>query len=370
MRNTKILAVLVVGVISALPSVGLGQPGKNAKPFEEIWNAIAEIWSELYEVNVSTGELVKVGDINGPFITSLSHNQADGNLYGLAVYGTGPWDSPYKSHAVKINPQNGNMDVLFETPYHSILGFARKPGGNPGIYYAWVNWTSHFYGEVNINAQTVTSLENADPVGVISAMAYKNFPVASIPSPAENPMSFELTGQVREVWDSDNLLNGAIHAGDRFSLRFSYDINAPYKYPSPNLSAPYGISVTINNLVFASEGIQTGIKNNYYDYMSDEVSDQFWISSVEGNTSFPIPMHDESIAWRLTDYTGTALFNNNVLPADFSLSAWDENRFYIFGATDDPEPPFYYISGVVDNSSNGDGGGAGGCFIATAGQGT
>ena len=337
----------------------------------EHWDVgYTNMWSELCEVDIGSGELTNVGNIDGPFVTSLTHNQEDGHLYGLAVYCTGCWDSPYKSNVIRINPQNANMNELFETPYHTILGFAKKPGVGTNIYYSWINWTSCFYGEVNTDTETVTPLEDADPVGVTSAMVYRDFPVATISLPAEEPMSFECTGHITEVWDQDDLLNGAVRVGDRFSLHFAYDMNAPYKYPDPNLSAPYGISVTINTMVFASEGIDTVIKNNYYDYSSDEVSDQLWISSVWGHTVFPIPMDDESIHWSLTDYSGIALSNNNVLPAGFDLNSWDENVFYIFGGGHDQQEPFYYILGVVDNSSNenagsaGEGGGAG-CFIAT-----
>jgi len=212
-------------------------------------------------------------------------------------------------------------------------------------------------------------------VGVISAMAYRSSDIRHPLLPLEEiPISFNFTGHITEVSDPHDLLNGAITPGDGFSVRFAYDMNAPYKYPNPNLSAPYGVSVSINNMIFASKGTNAVIKNNYYDYRTDEVSDQFWISSVDGSTVFPIPMHDGSIYWGLTDYSGTTLSNNNVLPADIDLTLWDENVFHIYGGTPDPEGLFYYISGVVDNcgggSGGGGGGGEGGCFIATAGRGT
>jgi len=92
------------------------------------------IWSELCKVDVNNAELTRIGNIDGPFITGLNHSEQDGQLYGLAVYGTGSWDSTYRSHVVRINPENAKMDVLFETPYHTVLGFAKKPGENTDIY--------------------------------------------------------------------------------------------------------------------------------------------------------------------------------------------------------------------------------------------
>jgi len=38
-------------VISVLPSVAVGQPGQNGQPFEEIWNAIGEIWNTLDDLH-------------------------------------------------------------------------------------------------------------------------------------------------------------------------------------------------------------------------------------------------------------------------------------------------------------------------------
>jgi hypothetical protein len=71
------------------------------------------IWSELCEINLSDLELSNIGDIIGPFISSFAFNEQDNQLYGLAVYGSGPWDSPYKSHVVNINPASGFLTEIF-----------------------------------------------------------------------------------------------------------------------------------------------------------------------------------------------------------------------------------------------------------------
>jgi hypothetical protein len=138
------------------------------------------IWSELSKIDINDASLTNIGNIYGPFISSMSYSEQDGQLYGLAVYGSGSWDSPFKSHVVKINPETAEMDVLFITPYHTMLGFAKKPDENSYTYYSWINWTSHFYGEVNIDNKTITPLGNSDQVDVISAMIYRDFHISSL----------------------------------------------------------------------------------------------------------------------------------------------------------------------------------------------
>jgi hypothetical protein len=97
------------------------------------------------------------------------------------VYGSGNWDSAYKASIVTIDPVTAAMTKVFETTYHTIMGLAKKPGEN--AYFSWINWTTHFYGEVNLNTKNITVRANSDAVNVISgAMIYRNFYVASAPN--------------------------------------------------------------------------------------------------------------------------------------------------------------------------------------------
>ena len=133
---------------------------------------------KIHKVNVNTAELTTISEELAPFLNSLSYNDKDGQLYAYVTYGSGSWDSPYKSSVVRINPNDATMTTLFETPYHTILGLAKIPDRN--VFLTWINWTSHFYGEVDINTQKVSPLGNNDPVGVNSdAMIYKDFYVGS-----------------------------------------------------------------------------------------------------------------------------------------------------------------------------------------------
>ena len=327
-------------------------------------------WSELYAIDVDTAELTLVGEIQGAHVSSLAYNEDDGELYGLALleWCGGSWDSPCLSQVVRIDPETAELDVLFGTPYHTMLGLAKSPEANR--YYSWINTTSHLYGETDLHDETVTSLGDADAVGVVSAFVSRDFSVDSAPLEIEpEPVSFDLSGRVTGVWDPDRLLQGRVTVGEGLSLHFSYDATAPYKMPDPNLEPPYGIVVVINGLVFAAEGLEAGVHNNYYDSARGDVSDRFWVSSLEGRTTFPIPMPEEAISWRLTDSSAALLSHNNVLPSRFDLSAWSGNEFLIRAGMIQKESG-YVIQGVVDGSGGGgtgsSSGGGGGCFLTTA----
>ncbi len=133
---------------------------------------------KIHKVNVNNAELTTISEELAPCLNSLSYNDKDGQFYAYVVDESGSWDSPYKSRLVRINPIDATMTTLFETPYHTILGLAKIPDQN--VFITWINWDSHFYGEVKLNTQKIFPLGNKDPVGVNSnAIIYKNFYVGS-----------------------------------------------------------------------------------------------------------------------------------------------------------------------------------------------
>jgi hypothetical protein len=143
--------------------------------------------SELAKVSMADASVNVVGKIADGLCISLCWRECDGHLNSYIVYGAGAWDSPFKASAVSIDPNTAAFTAIFQTTYHTIMGLARKPGQNS--YISAVNWTTHFYGEVNLDAGTVTQLANSDPVGVVTgAMIYRNFYVA--PAPNLPPCSF------------------------------------------------------------------------------------------------------------------------------------------------------------------------------------
>ena len=143
--------------------------------------------SDLAKVNINNANVSVVGKIADGICESLCWRESDGQLNTYVVYGSGSWDSPFKASIVTVNPNTGAMTNVFKTAYHTIMGLARKPGQN--AYVSWINWTTHFYGEVNLDSKTITQLANSDAVGVTSgAMIYRDFFVA--PAPNLPPCSF------------------------------------------------------------------------------------------------------------------------------------------------------------------------------------
>lgn len=295
------------------------------------------IYSELFKVDPASGELDLVGSFNGPWITSLAFSEVDRQLYGLGVYGAGSWDSPHKTHVVRIDPEIATIETVFETPYHTMLGFAIK---EPQTFFSWVNWTTHFYGETDLATETILPLGNADSVDVISAMLYKDFPLETQQTPIKPaPVSFVYGGVITMVWDPNGELGGRVMEGDRFSGQLSYDAAAPYQMPDPNYDDRYGITLKINGTKHRAKGLGAWVANNYYDGWDHTLTDNFELEAYTDQNS--------TISWILADSSAEALRNNNMLPTRFSLSGWDDNSFVVIG--DDWDGPSYYIVGTVDH---------------------
>jgi hypothetical protein len=152
-----------------------------------ILNTRTGLQTELAKVNTDNANVTVVGKIADGLCNSLCWRECDGKLNSYIVYGSGSWDCPYKASIVTIEPTTGAMTKIFETDHHTIMGLAKKPGQN--AYFSWINSTTHFYGEVNLDAINVTEYAISDDVNVISgAMIYRDFYVS--PAPNLPPCSF------------------------------------------------------------------------------------------------------------------------------------------------------------------------------------
>ena len=145
------------------------------------------ISSDLVKVDMDTAVVTVIGKIADGLCGSLSWRDYDGKINAFVKYGSGSSDSSHKANVVSISPNTAAMTTVFETPYHTIMGLAKKPGENS--YFSWVNWTSHFYGEVNLDTKNIATLASSDGVGVSSdAMIIRSFYIA--PAPNLPPCSF------------------------------------------------------------------------------------------------------------------------------------------------------------------------------------
>jgi hypothetical protein len=355
--DTETLQLTHVGNLhfQAPASSPLGEAGVLAyDPSRDLLYTAVESWegpnysglgSALCTVDPSSAGLRCQDRINGPFIDGLGYNAADGQLYGVAVYGSGSWDSPTKANVARIRPETGEMGILFPTPYHTIMGFA---AAGPFAFYSWINWTSHMYGLIDIFSQTVTGLGSSDGVEVISAMERRDFPLASAPlNPQPAPASFVFAGHVTAVWDPQGILGKEIARGRSFSGRFSYDTTSPYRYVDPNSSPPFGLSVRINRLLYSGSSMKAAVTDNSYSIDGQFKADGFFLTATDRNRK-------ATITWSLGDSTASALSGNALLPAELDLSEWERNTFVISGGGPfwDDEPR-YLILGKVDHISPG-----------------
>ena len=309
-----------------------------------------DFWSQIAEVDLDSLRLINKFDLEY-IVDSLSFNEEDNQLYGIQTYDVEDNIHPARdSHIVKINPVNGNLTDIFETPYHSIYGLAKED--NKNIYYSWVNeQDGHFYSKTDLENMTFTRLADSIYPPVVDAVLYKNFFITSKQFlPLEViPVKFNFNVRVTSVYDSQNLLNNEVAAGDIISGQFYYDVNDPYKpYDYEENPDPlYGVNIVIGGRTISFDNFGCWIQNNYYNpNISDTIYDSFNFSSSYFDDL-------KYIDFRLIDHSASALLNNDKLPEKFDLSAWDENSIYIsegegWDEIKEDYGPSWTIVGVVD----------------------
>ena len=141
----------------------------------------------------------------------------------------------------------------------------------------------------------------------------------------------EIVGQVTYVDDRDEVLGGQIQANDTFVGSYSYDPFLADSNPLAgvgdyeHLSSPFGITLNINGLVFASNPQEVDFLIELYnDYGS---TDRYMIIST-GN--LPLDGVEVSqIMWQLNDATCGALNSDDLLMTAPVLSDWQSNNFRI-----------------------------------------
>jgi hypothetical protein len=144
-------------------------------------------------------------------------------------------------------------------------------------------------------------------------------------------VSVEIIGQVTYVDDRDEVLGGQIQANDIFVGSYSYDPFLPDSNPLAgvgeyeHLSSPFGITLNINGLLFASNPQDVHcLIELYNDYGS---TDRYMISST---SNLPVDgVEVGQILWQLNDSNCTALNSDALLMTAPVLSDWQSNNFRI-----------------------------------------
>lgn len=304
------------------------------------WDSYPEgpIWDELARVDPWTGDLTVLGRIDGPWIASLAFSETDRVLFALGVYGAGSWDSPDATHVIRIDPSTAAFDTLYVMPYHTVLGMALK---EPATFFSWINWTSHFFGQTDFPALSLTPLGSDESSGAIGAMLVRTFDLP--PEPVEalsTPVGFLFKGRVTEIADPLGRLGGRVREGQGFRGQLNYDAGLPFQSGIRGRTNPYGISFQSGRLGYSAPSYAAGIMNDRLDPADPGPTDEFRLRGYAPSGVV--------ISWTLIDPSGNAVEIGDTLPEDFDLSRWQTNVFSV--ALYDPccRDAIYRFSGRVD----------------------
>lgn len=172
-----------------------------------------------------------------------------------------------------------------------------------------------------------------------------------------SPITVNITAEVSYVDDFYNILEGAVNAGDFITGQYTYESTTTDTNVLSSVgdyrhySAPYGISLDLNGLVFKTDETNVEflveIANDHY------AKDNYLLRSYQ-NQSLPGGIAVDHISWQLDDPTQTAL-NSDALPTDPPvLDDWQSIfGISIYGCLPDTTSPYYNpddpcYSGVED----------------------
>ena len=296
--------------------------------------------TDLVRIDVDTAAVMTVGTIAQWLVSSMDFSPEEGRIYALAQ------GSDLTYHIVRIGPLDATLEDVLATPYVTMIGFARTPGTRK--YVSWINTDSHFYGEIDLDAGTITPLGNADAVDVIAAFVHRSFEAGSAPVPRpELPAAFEITGTVVAVQDPFGMLNGSISEGDAVTGRIAYDANSPYR--TAPFAGAYELSLSIDGSVFTVASPTGFVANNYHDDRTGSVTDRAILTATrQWEPGFPVPMSYEQISWTAFDSTAQTMSNNDALPLVWDPSDWDTIGVRIVAATNEFNEDGYVIDVEVE----------------------
>ncbi len=155
--------------------------------------------------------------------------------------------------------------------------------------------------------------------------------------------TFIIKGQVVEVEDQDNLLEGGIKVGDAVKGRIKFHHAAADQNVDPTVGdyryhqTPGGMWVKINRYLFKPDPAQRDFLVELVNRPPAQLGDALVFRSYEN--IFPLPLEENHISWQLDDPTGAALADVN-LPSNINLAAWQQVFALVLeGTTHPPRMP-------------------------------
>jgi len=145
-------------------------------------------------------------------------------------------------------------------------------------------------------------------------------------------VSVDIYGWVTEVDDRNGVLGGQIAIDDFVSGNYIYDSGVSDNNPSALIgnyrydSAPFGLSLNINDLVFESNPQELDLLIEIYnDY---DLKDRYFISSAN-NQALSNGAAVDQILWQLVDEQGTVLSSDSLISPSPISGGWEINNFRI-----------------------------------------
>ena len=134
-----------------------------------------------------------------------------------------------------------------------------------------------------------------------------------------------LTGKVTSLDDRDGLLGGQISIGDIITGSYTYDTSTRDTNPASSVgdyqywSAPYGISLSLNGIVFATD---PGNVNFLIELLDDHTGMDAYALRSYNNLSLSNGVWVDHISWVLVDYSRAALSSTKLSAEPPVLDNW------------------------------------------------
>jgi hypothetical protein len=165
-------------------------------------------------------------------------------------------------------------------------------------------------------------------------------------------VAFNIVAQVASVYDSGNVLGGAISVGDTIVGQYTYLSTTPDTNSLPTIgsywhsSPPYGITLTAGEYTFQTD---PGDVNFYFEIANGHTGFDGYMLRSYNNLPPSDGVWVQTISWQLDDPTTTALSSDALPTVAPDLSAWQSAGLVISGYDYDEDQFFIqaHVTSIV-----------------------